>query len=82
MASLLEGKSWGVHLVQLCAKFRYVVKVTQILEFVECQRSCLSQGKIHYTAPLDCVWCLIGICEPTTYSISHLYFLVSPKDYI
>lgn len=69
MALFLEAKSWGVHLVQLCAKFRYVrkhciqsfplVKVMQTFEFVECKKSCLSQGeKSTVQLPLNCVFAL------------------------
>ena len=56
MASLLEDKSWGVHSVQVCAKYRQ-------------ESSTLSpyhqRRKIKEAAPE--VGCLIGICKSPIY---------------
>ena len=58
--SLPEGKSRGLCLVQLCAKYRLVSATSSLLPLVpKGKRSCFSQGeRFAVQLPLDCVFAL------------------------
>ena len=75
VVSLPEGKSRGLCLVQLCAKYRLVSAKSSLLPLVlKDKRSCFSQGKRSaLQLPLDCAFalqkyiveCLIDIWNPS-----------------